>query len=169
MILHRAKGRCGIGLVEGVGESSDAYHISAPHPEGLGGKAGHGASHPRRRYAGRHRPCQCARHRARPTTINAESRAIRELSSGSEVPVISTKGYTGHTLGGAGATEIALALIMMAGRLGCAVGRRRAGQDADYGINVITERTPARSCGGCSATLSRSEVTTSPIALRSRE
>ena len=130
-----------IGLVEGIGESSDAYHISAPHPEGLGAKLAMERAIP----AG----CSAqdidhvnAHGTGTPHNDQAESKAIRELL-GSEVPVISTKGYTGHTLGGAGATEIALALVMMQeGWIAPSLGA--APVKSDYGINVVTERTPAK-------------------------
>ncbi|MCA9514252.1 MAG: beta-ketoacyl-ACP synthase [Myxococcales bacterium] len=97
-------------LVEGVGESSDAYHISAPHPEGQGatdamaralaqaGVAPGDIDHVNAHGTG--------------TRLNdtAEAKAIAGLFGG-DVPVVSTKGYTGHTLGAAGATEVAMALF----------------------------------------------------------
>ncbi|MFT7579363.1 MAG: 3-oxoacyl-[acyl-carrier-protein] synthase-1 [Myxococcota bacterium] len=97
-------------LLEGVGESSDAYHISAPHPEGQGAKdamtralyqAGIGADavdHINAHGTG--------------TRLNdiAEAKAIAGLFDPA-VPVVSTKSYTGHTLGAAGATEVVLSLL----------------------------------------------------------
>lgn len=95
-------------LIEGVGETSDAYHISAPHPEGRGAlsamrqaleQAGVDAAdvdHINAHGTG--------------TALNdvAEATAIETLF-GDRVPVVSTKGYTGHTLGAAGAIEFAFA------------------------------------------------------------
>ena len=128
-------------LVDGIGESSDAYHISAPHPEGLGAQLAMERAIPEGC-----KPSDIdhvnAHGTGTPHNDQAESKAIRNLL-GAEVPVISTKGYTGHTLGGAGATEIALALIMMQeGWIAPSVGAVPV--KADYGINVITERTPAK-------------------------
>lgn len=125
----------GMVLVEGVGESSDAYHVSAPDPEGLGARlameralppalAPRGVDHINAHGTG--------------TTHNdrMESKAIRALF-GAEVPVISTKGYTGHTLGGAGATELALAAWMMDARfIAPSVGADPV--DPDLGIRVVT-------------------------------
>lgn len=101
-----------IALLEGVGESSDAYHISAPHPEGLGARlamqraleeAGCSASsvdHVNAHGTG--------------TRLNdvSESAAI-EAIFGRDVPVVSTKSYTGHMLGAAGATEVAMAIVSL--------------------------------------------------------
>lgn len=99
-----------LALVEGVGESSDAYHVSSPHPEGLGARsamqraldeAGCGMDaidHINAHGTG--------------TRLNdvAEARAIAELFD-SQVPVVSTKGYTGHMLGAAGATEAVMSIF----------------------------------------------------------
>ncbi len=102
-----------IAMLEGVGESSDAYHISAPHPEGLGARlameraleeAGCSASsvdHVNAHGTG--------------TRLNdvSEAAAIETLF-GCEVPVVSTKSYTGHMLGAAGATEVVMAIMAIA-------------------------------------------------------
>ena len=128
-------------VIDGVGESSDAYHISAPHPEGLGAKLAMERALPNGIT-----PADIdhvnAHGTGTPHNDKAESKAIRALL-GPDLPVISTKGYTGHTLGGAGATEIALALIMMQeGWIAPSIGA--APINGDYGINVVTEKTPAK-------------------------
>jgi 3-oxoacyl-[acyl-carrier-protein] synthase-1 len=93
-------------LVEGVGETSDAYHVSAPHPEGRGALA---AMRGALEQAGCD-PCEVDHVNAHGTGTQlndvAEAAAIAALF-GDEVPVVSTKGYTGHTLGAAGAIEFA--------------------------------------------------------------
>ena len=97
-------------LLRGVGESSDAFHMSSPHPEGRGAgmamqaalaEAGVDASevdHINAHGTG--------------TTHNdaAEADAIAALF-GNKVPVASTKGFTGHMLGAAGATEAVFAVV----------------------------------------------------------
>lgn len=99
-----------IALLEGVGESSDAYHISAPHPEGLGARL---AMQRALEEAG----CSAAsvdhvNAHGTGTRLNdvSESAAIDAIF-GREVPVVSTKSYTGHMLGAAGATEAAMAIM----------------------------------------------------------
>lgn len=97
-------------LLEGVGESSDAYHISAPHPEGLGAQT---AMERALAQAG----CRAsavdhvnAHGTGTPLNDIAESKAISRVF-GDETPVVSTKGYTGHALGGAGAIEAVFSII----------------------------------------------------------
>lgn len=88
----------------GVGETSDAHHISAPAPDGAGAAramtqalrdAGIGAEQVA--YLNLHGT-------ATPQNDRMESLAV--ASSGMQsVPCSSTKGYTGHALGAAGALE----------------------------------------------------------------
>ncbi|MFO1076605.1 MAG: beta-ketoacyl-ACP synthase [Planctomycetota bacterium] len=95
-------------LVEGVGETSDAYHISAPHPEGRGALAAMRAA---LAEAGR-RPEEVDHVNAHGTGTRlndvAEAKAIRAVFGGG-VPVVSTKAFTGHTLGAAAALEFGFA------------------------------------------------------------
>lgn len=96
----------------GVGESSDAYHIAAPHPEGVGAVLA-------MQRALEHAQIEASdidfiNAHGTGTGLNdaAESKAIAELFPPS-LPVFSTKGYTGHTLGGAGATEVGFCLLSL--------------------------------------------------------
>ncbi|KWR74660.1 beta-ketoacyl-ACP synthase [Cupriavidus sp. IDO] len=91
----------------GWGETSDAYHISAPDPKGTGARtamrqalarAGIGASDID--YLNLHGT-------ATPANDVMEAHAVADVL-GREVPVSSTKPLTGHTLGAAGAIEAAL-------------------------------------------------------------
>lgn len=95
-------------LVEGVGETSDAYHVSAPHPEGHGALA---AMRQALESAGR-RPADVDHVNAHGTGTrlndSAEAKAIQAVFE-NDVPVVSTKGYTGHTLGAAAAIEFVFA------------------------------------------------------------
>lgn len=95
-------------LIEGVGETSDAYHISAPHPQGLGARSAMQAAMDQ---AGcRADEVDHINAHGTGTRLNdtAEAMAIAAVF-GDQVPVVSTKGYTGHTLGAAGALEFAFA------------------------------------------------------------
>jgi len=110
LVLQR--GGDAIALLEATGESSDAYHVSAPHPEGVGARA---AMQRAIEQAGCH-PSEIDHVNAHGTGTRlndtAEAKAISSLL-GDDVPVVSTKGYTGHMLGGAGATEAAFALYAL--------------------------------------------------------
>lgn len=96
----------------GVGESSDAHHMSSPHPEGLGAQlAMRGAL----RSAGlAPEDVDYVNLHGTATRNNdaAEDRAVFALF-GRDVPVSSTKGATGHTLGAAGAAEAVIALLAL--------------------------------------------------------
>lgn len=96
----------------GAGESSDAYHVSAPHPEGFGAEAAmrmaleQGGVQPEQvGYINLH---------GTGTRLNdsMEAKAVHRLF-GDKVPCSSTKALTGHTLGAAGATEAALAWLLL--------------------------------------------------------
>jgi 3-oxoacyl-[acyl-carrier-protein] synthase-1 len=94
----------------GVGETSDAYHMTAPQPEGQGAIAAMRAA---LRDAGLDAAevDQINAH-GTATALNdaMEGVAIAHLF-GDRVPVLSTKGYTGHMLGAAGASEAAMTVI----------------------------------------------------------
>ena len=98
--------------LKGVGESSDAHHISAPDPTGAGAM-------------------QCMRSALDDAGIDAkeldyvnlhgtatvlndqmEARAMAEVC-GSQVPCSSTKPFTGHTLGAAGAVEAVICWLLL--------------------------------------------------------
>jgi 3-oxoacyl-[acyl-carrier-protein] synthase-1 len=96
----------------GVGESSDAHHMSAPHPEGLGAKAAiraalasAGLPPERIGYVNLHGT-------GTPANDAAEALAVRAVF-GEAVASSSTKGSTGHTLGAAGAVEAAICLLAL--------------------------------------------------------
>ncbi|MFB0585270.1 beta-ketoacyl-[acyl-carrier-protein] synthase family protein [Aeromonas salmonicida] len=96
----------------GAGESSDAWHISAPHPDGVGAEAAMqmalaqaGIAPDQVGYINLHGTA---------TRLNdaMESQAVHRLF-GDKVPCSSTKPLTGHTLGAAGAIEAALACLLL--------------------------------------------------------
>jgi 3-oxoacyl-[acyl-carrier-protein] synthase-1 len=96
--------------VLGIGESSDAYHMSAPHPEG----AGAALSMARALAAAGLRPEQidCINLHGTATRIGdaAEDQAVVSLF-GAATPCSSTKGHTGHTLGASGIVEAVIAAL----------------------------------------------------------
>ncbi len=106
-----------IGEIVGGASNADAYHITAPSPGGTGAIAcmqlaladaglepgdigqvnAHGTS--------------------TPLNDAAEAAAISAVFGAGAVPVVSTKGVTGHALGAAGALEAAAALLSIEHRL----------------------------------------------------
>lgn len=125
--------------LESVGESSDAYHISAPHPEGLGAQLAMQRALDRAGCDPADVDHINAHGTGTPHNDSAEAKAIHELF-GDEVPVVSTKGYTGHTLGAAGATEAVLASFALTdGWIPASPGASPV--DEKITINIATERT----------------------------
>ena len=112
-LLERATGAAPDSvLLLGAGESSDAYHMSAPHPEGLGAQRAMAAA---LREAGLG-PADIdyinLHGTATPANDAAEGRAVAALFGG-RVPCSSTKGATGHTLGAAGAVEAVMCALAL--------------------------------------------------------
>jgi 3-oxoacyl-[acyl-carrier-protein] synthase I len=96
----------------GVGESSDAYHMSTPHPEGVGARsameralASAGLEPSDIDYINLHGT-------ATRTNDASEDRAVYELF-GARTPCSSTKGATGHMLGAAGITETVICALAL--------------------------------------------------------
>ena len=96
----------------GYGESSDAHHMSSPHPEGHGALAAMTAALQRAGLAP-HDIGYVNLH-GTGTLANdlAEDKAVCALL-GSATPCSSTKGWTGHTLGAAGILEAAISLLVL--------------------------------------------------------
>ncbi|MCK5356340.1 MAG: beta-ketoacyl-ACP synthase [Methyloprofundus sp.] len=95
-----------------VGESSDAQHMSTPHPEGKGAAL---AMNNALQLAGlRTEEIDYLNLHATGTKINdsVESRAVFSVFADT-VPCSGTKGITGHTLGAAGAVETIIALVAL--------------------------------------------------------
>jgi 3-oxoacyl-[acyl-carrier-protein] synthase-1 len=94
----------------GGGESSDAWHMSTPHPEGQGAQD---AMRMALAAAGL-RPADIgyvnAHGTATPVNDRAEAAAVCAVFGERAVPVSSTKGASGHTLGAAGIVEALVTL-----------------------------------------------------------
>ena len=109
--LRKLRDRSARAFVTGYGSSCDAWHLTAPHPEGKGLR----------------QALQLALSDANSKAeeiafINAHGTATanNDLSEGKilksifpQTPFFSTKGHTGHTLGAAGALEAAFTIAML--------------------------------------------------------
>ncbi|WP_027819759.1 beta-ketoacyl-[acyl-carrier-protein] synthase family protein [Paraburkholderia bannensis] len=123
-------------LLLGVGESSDAHHMSSPHPEGLGARtaveqalATAGLAPHDIGYINLHGT-------ATPSNDAAESRAMAALFDGT--PCSSTKGATGHTLGAAGALEAVAAALALRHRF-IPAGVNTTQPDPELGLNYVLQ------------------------------
>jgi 3-oxoacyl-[acyl-carrier-protein] synthase-1 len=99
-------------LLLGVGESNDAYHMSAPHPEGQGARramllalSDAGLEPDAIDYINLHGT-------GTPSNDRSESQAVTSVF-GPVTACSSTKGATGHALGAAGALEAVIAALSL--------------------------------------------------------
>ena len=118
----------------GVGETSDAYHMTAPHPDGIGAIAAMGDALQQAGLAADQVDHINAHGTGSQLNDAVEGLAIAQLF-GDHVPVSATKGYTGHLLGAAGATEAAFAVASIEhGFIPASLGS--APQDPTLGIQI---------------------------------
>jgi 3-oxoacyl-[acyl-carrier-protein] synthase-1 len=107
-LLVEREGDAAVELL-GVGESSDAYHMSSPDPEGRGARAAMVAALEQAGLGPADVDHVNAHGTGTPRNDEAEARALEELF-GVAVPTVSTKGYTGHLLAAGGTTEAIFAM-----------------------------------------------------------
>ena len=107
-----AAGQSPLAQLLGVGESSDAHHMSAPHPEGAlaaaamrQALAGAGLAPAQIDYINLHGT-------GTPSNDAAEDQAVQSVF-GRALPCSSTKGATGHTLGAAGGVEAVISMLAL--------------------------------------------------------
>ncbi|WP_127477101.1 beta-ketoacyl-[acyl-carrier-protein] synthase family protein [Sulfurivermis fontis] len=128
----------------GYGESSDAYHMSTPHPEGEGALQAMqaalrcaGLEPARIDYINLHGT-------ATPSNDRAEDCAVTRLFAGGSA-CSSTKGWTGHTLGAAGITEaIFCALAIEEGFIPASLNTEQIDPQLSAPIVRTTVRQPVR-------------------------
>lgn len=111
-LLERA-GADEAGLqLRGYGESSDAHHMSTPHPQGLGAQLAMRDALARAGIAPDEVGYLNLHGTATPANDSVEALAIAALFPAS-LHASSTKGWTGHTLGAAGIVESVIALLAL--------------------------------------------------------
>ena len=134
---HPSGGARAMANLLGVGESSDAWHMSHPHPEGIGALAAMEQALSQASLS----PSQVDHVNAHGTGTKAndevEGRAIQKLL-GSGVPVVSTKAYTGHMLGAGGASEAVFAIASIQRGL-VPMALRAEPIDSAFELNIPTE------------------------------
>ncbi len=139
--LLEKDGQAGAGLaLLGCGESADAFHMSTPHPEGLGAARAMRAA---LRAAGlQPQEVDYLNLHGTGTRNNdtAENAAVSTVF-GERLACSATKGWTGHTLGAAGAVEAVLSLLALRdGFVPGTANTRRA--DPQFGIRLALETAP---------------------------
>ncbi len=108
-----ARGAQILGEVLGGGSTADAHHITAPSPGGVGAIACMRSALAESGIEPADIKQVNAHGTSTPLNDAAEADAIVEVFGPNAVPVVSTKGVTGHALGAAGALEAAALLLSM--------------------------------------------------------
>ena len=144
-LLERSEARVpGDIVLSGIGESSDAHHMSAPHPQGLGAML---AMQSALKMAGVDADAvdYVALHgTSTPSNDAAEAKAVSGLF-GADTPCSSLKGHIGHTLGAAGAANaVVCALALRHDLVPAGAGTRDL--DPALSVNYVLEniRKPMR-------------------------
>jgi len=94
----------------GAGESSDAYHLTAPEPDGNGAKTAMRAALANAKLSPEEIDFICLHGTGTLQNDAMESRAVFEIF-GEKTPCSATKVFTGHALGAAGALAAALSWL----------------------------------------------------------
>lgn len=99
-------------IVSGYGESSDAYHMSTPHPDGEGALLAMQGALDRSGLSPSDIDYIHMHGTGTPANDVSEDRAIYRLFQ-DRTPASSTKSWTGHTLGAAGITSVAVSVLCL--------------------------------------------------------
>ena len=119
--VRQRRGKVARAQVLGYGSASDGYHLTAPRPDGAGLKRAIAEALATSGAAAADIAFVNAHGTATPDNDRTESRVLHEVLPG--VPFVSTKGFTGHTLGAAGAIEAAFTIACLEqGRIPANVG-----------------------------------------------
>jgi len=139
ILLEKTAANSGADAVAllGVGESSDAYHMSSPHPEGLGARLAMERALRDAALAPDAIDYINLHGTGTPANDAAEDKAVVDLF-GRQTRCSSTKGWTGHTLGACGAIEaIISALAIRNGFIPGSVNTQNV--DAAMGLRYLLE------------------------------
>ena len=112
----KARGAKIYGEICGYGSTCDAYHITAPHPEALGGARAMVQALEEAGYTGNERVYINAHGTGTPLNDSGETLAIKKAmgeENAHKALISSTKSMTGHMLGAAGAMEALVCLKVL--------------------------------------------------------
>jgi 3-oxoacyl-(acyl-carrier-protein) synthase len=137
-----------LATVAGYGTFADAYHLTAPAPDGRGLKA----ALLRAMQEAKVSPADVAFVNAHGTATKdndkVEGAVLKEMLG---VPFLSTKGYTGHTLGAAGGIEAVFCIAaLMEGKIPASAGFIE--KDEGIAMAPVTQLTPL--CGNVAVSTS---------------
>jgi len=135
----RKRGACALARVTGYASFADAYHQTAPHPDGVGLRRAISLSLAEAGVEPGDVGFINAHGTATVDNDRVEGRVLRDVFP-EKIPVVATKSYTGHTLGAAGGLEAVFTIqALLDQRLPMTVGFESV--DSDIGIRPTTENT----------------------------
>jgi 3-oxoacyl-(acyl-carrier-protein) synthase len=135
----------------GFGACADAYHLTAPHPEGIGLEAALRTALAEAGIEPADVAFVNAHGTATPENDLAEGKMLVKMF-GPAVKALSTKGFTGHTLGAAGGLEAVFsALGLREGWVPASAGFRN--QDPNIPLAPVSSRTDVRGSYAVSTSL----------------
>ena len=112
VLERRDAGNADAPLLCGYGESSDAHHMSAPHPQGLGARLAMADAIARAGITADQVDYLNLHGTSTPANDSIEAAAVATLFP-PRLHASSTKGWTGHTLGAAGIVESVISLLAL--------------------------------------------------------
>ncbi|MCU7935712.1 MAG: beta-ketoacyl-[acyl-carrier-protein] synthase family protein [Candidatus Thiodiazotropha sp. (ex Dulcina madagascariensis)] len=137
-LLQRPRDNLSAPSLLGYGESSDAYHMSTPHPQGDGALSAMQQALQRAGLEPGEIDYINLHGTATRSNDASEDRAVYRLF-GRQPACSSTKGFTGHTLGASGITESIFSLLCLEdGLLPCNLQTRQT--DPDLQANIVLQR-----------------------------
>jgi 3-oxoacyl-[acyl-carrier-protein] synthase-1/3-oxoacyl-[acyl-carrier-protein] synthase II len=137
--LCRSRKQPARAAVLSFGSGCDAYHLTGPAPDGRGLKQAIAAAMTACDKSVEHVAFVNAHGTGTPDNDRVESLVLNELLP--QIPYLSTKGYTGHTLGAAGAIEAAFTIACLeAGEIPASAGFETP--DPELPIPPVTHQTP---------------------------
>lgn len=137
-LLEKSEGEQDDILLLGYGESSDAYHMSTPHPEGRGAAQAMQAALDSAGLTAADVDYINLHGTATQSNDSAEDKAVASVF-GTAIPASSTKGWTGHTLGAAGITEVIFGCLAIKNKF-IPVNLNTTQRDPETTINIVLEK-----------------------------
>ncbi len=122
------------GEIKGYGNTSDAHHLTAPHPEGIQAGRAIGLAIAEAGWTGDEKIYINAHGTSTPLNDKTETMAIKHAlgEKAYEAKISSTKSMTGHMLGATGAVEaIATVMALKTGIVPPTIGYREKDPDCD--------------------------------------
>lgn len=138
----KARGATILAEITGYGISTDNHHLTQPHPSGIGPRQAMQRALTSANVTAEAIDYINAHGTATIFNDAAEGKAIAELFP--NVPVSSTKGMMGHSLGAAGAIEAVISILALQHQFLPANINFRSG-DVEPGLNIIANQTRSAS------------------------